>query len=61
MRLLNLGKFRSQARTWEDLGESDPLFGILSDPTKYGGKWDVEEFFASGRAHDGLKESERIQ
>lgn len=27
------------------------MFGILSDPTKWGGKWDVDEFFASGRAH----------
>jgi SAM-dependent methyltransferase len=42
---------RHLARDWEAFGKTDPLFGILSDPTKYGGKWDVAEFFASGRAH----------
>jgi SAM-dependent methyltransferase len=45
------GSFRALARNWEALGDTDPLFGVLSDPTKYGGKWDVDEFFASGRAH----------
>ena len=44
-------RFRSLARSWEGLGRTDPLFGILSDPTKWGGKWDADEFFASGRAH----------
>jgi SAM-dependent methyltransferase len=43
--------FRALARNWEALGDTDPLFGVLSDPAKYGGKWDVDEFFASGRAH----------
>lgn len=46
-----LRRFRSLARSWEGLGRTDPLFGILSDPTKWGGKWDADEFFASGRAH----------
>jgi SAM-dependent methyltransferase len=27
------------------------MFGILSDPAKYGGGWDVDEFLASGRDH----------
>jgi SAM-dependent methyltransferase len=44
-------EFRALARDWEAFGKSDPLFGILSDPTKFGGKWDVDEFFESGRAH----------
>lgn len=47
----DLTKFRALARNWEALGDDDPLFGVLSDPTKYGGKWDPQEFFASGRAH----------
>jgi ubiquinone/menaquinone biosynthesis C-methylase UbiE len=48
---VSVRRFRALARNWEALGDIDPLFGVLSDPTKYGGKWDVDEFFASGRAH----------
>jgi SAM-dependent methyltransferase len=48
---MSLRRFRSLARSWEGLGRADPLFGILSDPAKWGGKWDADEFFASGRAH----------
>ena len=48
---MSLRRFRSLARSWEGLGRTDPLFGILSDPSKWGGKWDADEFFASGRAH----------
>lgn len=33
---------------WEDFAQSDPFFGILSDPDKRGGKWDKEEFFQTG-------------
>lgn len=38
-------------RTWTELGEDDPLWAILSDPTMEGGGWSehVPEFFASGR------------
>lgn len=43
--------FRTLARDWEAFGKVDPLFGILSDPAKHGGRWDVAEFFASGDAH----------
>ena len=45
------GKFRELADNWEAFGRSDPLFGVLSDPTRQGGNWDPEEFFESGRAH----------
>ena len=48
---MSVRRFRSLARSWEGLGRTDPLFGILSDPAKWGGKWDADEFFASGRAH----------
>jgi SAM-dependent methyltransferase len=47
----DLRAFKTAARTWEAFGESDPFFGVLSDPTKHGGRWDPDEFFASGRAH----------
>ena len=29
------------------------MFGVLSDPTKCGGKWGFEEFFETGHAHVG--------
>lgn len=36
--------------TWGTLGEDDPLWAILSDPSKRGGRWDIGEFFAAGAA-----------
>jgi SAM-dependent methyltransferase len=36
-------------KVWDDWAEADALWAILSDPTKAGGKWDVDEFFATGR------------
>jgi ubiquinone/menaquinone biosynthesis C-methylase UbiE len=36
-------------REWEDLAELDPLWAILSDHQKQFGRWDLEEFFASGQ------------
>lgn len=43
--------------TWDDLGKADPLWAILTDPSKRGGKWELEEFFESGRAEmEGLLE-----
>jgi SAM-dependent methyltransferase len=38
-------------RDWEDLGEVDPLWAILSVPHKQFGGWDIESFF-----HEGEKE-----
>jgi SAM-dependent methyltransferase len=35
-------------RDWEDLSGLDPLWAVLSDPTKRCGNWHPEEFFASG-------------
>lgn len=36
-------------REWDDLAGLDPLWSILSDPAKRFAKWDVEEFFSTGR------------
>jgi ubiquinone/menaquinone biosynthesis C-methylase UbiE len=33
---------------WEKLGEQDPMWAILSDPSKKGRKWDPVGFFQSG-------------
>lgn len=36
-------------REWDELALLDPLWSILSDPGKRFGRWDVEEFFSTGR------------
>ena len=33
---------------WESLAERDALFAILTDHRRVGGKWDVDEFMATG-------------
>jgi SAM-dependent methyltransferase len=38
----------AQRRDWEDLSRLDPLWAVLSDPSKRFGGWRLEEFFASG-------------
>ena len=38
---------------WEELGDLDPLWAILSDPNKKYGKWDLDEFFATGETEIG--------
>lgn len=48
---MSLKQFRTLARNWEVFGRRDPLFGVLSDPTKFDGLWRVDEFYASGREH----------
>lgn len=34
---------------WAALGREDPLWAVLSRPDKRGGRWNVDEFFATGR------------
>ena len=34
--------------TWTRLAEIDPLWAVLSDPGKEGGKWELAEFFERG-------------
>lgn len=38
---------------WAGLGQTEPLWSILSDRDKQGGKWDVDEFITSGTAGVG--------
>lgn len=35
-------------RTWNTLGESDPLWAILSEPEKTGNRWNLDEFLKTG-------------
>ncbi len=37
-------------RDWEEFGRIDPLWAILTDPSKKDNRWDIEEFFATGQA-----------
>ncbi len=41
------GRFR---QAWEDLGEIDPLWAILSAPGHKFGRWDLAEFFETGES-----------
>ena len=42
--------FRSHRREWEELAAVDPLWAILSDPERRGGRWQLDEFFRTGEA-----------
>jgi SAM-dependent methyltransferase len=39
-----------QRRDWETLADTDPLWAVLTDPARKGGRWDPEEFLATGEA-----------
>jgi SAM-dependent methyltransferase len=39
---------------WEDLAQADPLWAILSAPDKTGRRWDLDEFFETGRREISL-------
>ena len=41
---MKLDKLKSN---WEDLGECDPFWAVLTDPSKINNKWDVDDFFES--------------
>ncbi|TDC42294.1 class I SAM-dependent methyltransferase [Micromonospora sp. KC213] len=36
-------------RDWTKLGTEDPLWAVLVEPGKRGGRWDVDEFLTTGR------------
>ncbi len=38
-----------QRKTWDVLAEVDPMWAILTEDQKRGGKWNPEEFFERGR------------
>ena len=40
------GQLDRLRRVWERLGGDDPLWAVLSDSRKRGGRWDIDEFFA---------------
>jgi SAM-dependent methyltransferase len=42
-----------QQRDWDELAAVDPLWAILSDPERRGGRWQLDEFFRTGEADVG--------
>lgn len=34
---------------WNTFGQKDPLWAILTEPTKKGNKWELDEFFQTGK------------
>jgi SAM-dependent methyltransferase len=42
-------KLRTQQNQWDQLGRTDPLWAILTEPQKRNGGWDEAAFFATGR------------
>jgi SAM-dependent methyltransferase len=43
-------KIERAHKIWTELGESDPMWAILTADEKRGRRWQPEEFFATGRA-----------
>ncbi len=41
-------KLQQLSRTWEELGEQDPLWAVASVPDKRGGRWNLAEFMEGG-------------
>jgi SAM-dependent methyltransferase len=39
---------------WDRQAHTDPMWAILTDPAKAGGRWDAEEFFATGTREVGV-------
>jgi SAM-dependent methyltransferase len=40
--------FQLLKRNWEAFGRDDPLWAVLTDPSRKGGLWDPDEFLATG-------------
>ena len=44
---------RDLKSTWENLGRTDPLWAVLSDPSRRHGRWDLDEFMTTG--HESVR------
>lgn len=44
-----MSKLNKLQQDWDNLAKIDPMWAICSDPTKHQNKWDVAEFFATGK------------
>jgi ubiquinone/menaquinone biosynthesis C-methylase UbiE len=50
MRAARASRLARLRRDWSTLGREDPFWAVCVDPARRGGRWDVGEFLASGRA-----------
>jgi SAM-dependent methyltransferase len=46
-------QLRREQQEWDDLASLDPCWAIFSNPEKKGGRWELEEFLATGEADVG--------
>ncbi len=46
-----MSELKRLQQDWNDLAEIDPLWAIASEPDKAFNKWDINEFFESGREY----------
>jgi SAM-dependent methyltransferase len=46
-------KLADAQQDWDEHARTDAMWAILTDPAKRGGKWEAEEFFATGAAEIG--------
>src|SRR5438067_13541512 len=43
---MSLNQLKQQ---WEELAKMDPFWAIITDPTRQFGKWEIDEFFDTGK------------
>ena len=43
-------KLTDLKKNWDEFGRQDPLWSILTDPTKKGNRWKPEDFFKTGQS-----------
>lgn len=46
---MNQKDFKNLQSTWDKLGNIDPLWAILSEPSKENGGWEIDDFFQTGQ------------
>lgn len=42
-------KLKELQKNWDEFGRQDPLWSILTNPTKKGNKWKLDDFFNTGQ------------
>ena len=47
-------KLSAVQQYWDRQAHADPMWAILTDPAKAGGRWDADEFFATGVREVGV-------
>lgn len=47
-------RLEQHRRDWEELARLDPMWAVVSDPARRFGRWDADEFFATGEREAGV-------